>query len=337
MKKETLKIVIPMAGFGTRLRPHTWSKPKTLMRIAGKTVLDYVLEMLQTLPDPTNVELIFIVGYLGDQFKPYMDQHYPDLKVHYVLQPEMRGQSHAIYLAKELLHGPMLMVFADTLIESNLGLLADDTIEGIAWVKPVEDPRRFGVAVVNPEGWVTRLVEKPQEMNNNLVVVGFYYFKHSEDLLTAIEEQMARGIQLKGEFFLADAINILLERGLKMSTQRVAIWLDAGVPATMLETNQYLLDHGRDNTAEAVSRAGIVIIPPVYIDPTADVINSVIGPHASIGPGCRVESSIVRNSIVESEARVTNINLENSLVGSKTEVTGSTVAVNIGDNSTVKL
>ena len=337
MTQETLKVVIPMAGFGTRLRPHTWSRPKPLLRIASQTVLDYVLDMLKTLPDPDNVELIFIIGYLGDQFKPFMDEYYPQMKVHYVLQPEMRGQSHAIYLAKDLLRGPMLMVFADTLIESHLGMLNDPAIEGIAWVKPVEDPRRFGVAVVDGAGQVTRLVEKPQDMSNNLAVVGFYYFKQSEDLLAAIEEQIRRNIQLKGEFFLADAVNIMLERGLKMRTQKVDVWLDAGVPATVLETNRYLLEHGRDNSQQAAALSGVAVIPPVYIDPAAEIKNSVIGPFVSIGPGCVIESSVIRNSIVENDSRIISAVLDGSLVGRSVEVKGTPDEVNIGDNASLHL
>jgi glucose-1-phosphate thymidylyltransferase len=336
MISETLKVVIPMAGYGTRLRPHTWSKPKTLMRIGAKTVLDYVIDMLQTLPDPRNVELVFIVGYLGDQFKPYMDEHYPDLKVHYVEQPEMRGQSHAISLAAAHLSGPMLMVFADTLIEADLSILADETIEGIAWVKPVPDPRRFGVAVVNEMGWVTQLVEKPQSLENNLVVVGFYYFKHAEDLLAAIAEQMERDIQLKGEYFLADAVNIMLEQGLKMSTKIVDVWLDAGVPATMLETNRYLLEHGGDNSTEA-TRPGVAIIPPAFIHPTAQVTQAVIGPHTSIGPKATISDSIIRNTIVEDEAIIRGAILEEALVGRKAEISGHAHKLNIGDNATLNL
>ncbi len=337
MTQETLKVVIPMAGFGTRLRPHTWSRPKPLLRIAGQTVLDYVLDMLKTLPDPDNVELIFIIGYLGDQFKPFMDEYYPHMKVHYVIQPEMRGQSHAIYLAKDLLRGPMLMVFADTLIESNLGMLNDPAIEGIAWVKPVEDPRRFGVVVVDGAGQVTRLVEKPQDMSNNLAVVGFYYFKQSEDLLASIEEQIRRNVQLKGEFFLADAINIMLERGLQMRTQKVDAWLDAGVPATVLETNRYLLEHGWDNSQQAAARSGVALVPPVNIDPAAEIKNSVIGPFVSIGPGCVIESSVIRNSIVENDSRIITAVLDGSLVGRSVEIRGTPDEVNIGDNASLHL
>lgn len=337
MSKETLKIVIPMAGFGSRLRPHTWSKPKPLMHIAGKTVLDHVLDTIQTLPDPANVELVFIIGYLGDQFAPYMQAKYPGLKVHYVEQPEMRGQSHALYLAKEHLQGPMLMVFADTLIEADLSFLDREEAGAIAWVKPVPDPRRFGVAALRPDGWVDRLVEKPQSLENNLVVVGFYYFQQAEVLIAAIEEQMRRGIQLKGEYFLADAVNIMLEQGLKMRTEQVEVWLDAGVPATVLETNAYLLAHGHDNSAEAAKRPGVTVIPPVFIDPTAQVERSVIGPHVSIAAGCRVEDSLIRSSILEDQAKVSQAVLENSLIGRRAVVHGRTASLNTGDDSEVKL
>lgn len=333
MSRKTMKIVIPMAGFGSRLRPHTWSKPKPLMHIAGKTVLDHVLGTLKTLPDPDNVELVFIVGYLGEQFEPYMQKNYPGVKVHYIEQPEMRGQSHAIYLAREHLQGPMLMVFADTLIQADLSLLKDPQAEAITWVKPVPDPRRFGVAVVGEDGWVTQLVEKPQIMDNNLVIVGFYYFSQAEDLVAAIEDQMREGIQLKGEYFLADAVNIMLKKGLRMRTETVDVWLDAGVPGTVLETNAYLLEHGHDNSAEAAKRSGVTIIPPVFVHPSAIVEASVIGPHVSIGENCQVRSSIVRNSILEDEAQLKGTCLDGSLIGRRAQVESQMKQINIGDDT----
>jgi glucose-1-phosphate thymidylyltransferase len=198
MSDQSLKIVIPMAGLGVRLRPHTWSKPKQLIRLASKTVLDHVLDTFYTLPDPRNVEYIFIVGYLGAQIQAYMQATHPELRVRFVEQPEMRGQSHAILLAREFLHGPMLMVFADTLLETDLSFLAHEPADAVAWVKAVPDPRRFGVAVVGDDGWVSRLIEKPQDVHNNLVVVGFYYFKDSTALVSAIEEQIRRECLLRG-------------------------------------------------------------------------------------------------------------------------------------------
>jgi len=336
MPSQTLKVVIPMAGFGSRLRPLTWSRPKALLTLADKPVLAHVLDMLQTLPDPQNLELIFIIGYLGGQFEPYMREHYPEFKVHYVQQPEMRGQSHAIFLAKEHLGGPMLMIFADTLIESDLGFLADEQAEAVAWVKEVPDPRRFGVAVTDAQGRVARLVEKPQSMENRQAVVGFYYFADSLRLIEAIEEQMRRGLQLKGEYFLADAVNLMLEDGLHMRTQPVDVWLDAGVPATMLETNAYLLEHGRGNSAAAL-RPGVTLIPPVYIHPSAQISRAVIGPHVSIGAGCRIEDAVVRNSIVEAGAHIQDALVRDSLIGRHARLQGAYRRVVAGDNSQLEM
>ncbi len=223
--ENKLKIVIPMAGLGTRLRPHTWSRPKQLVTVAGKPVLDHVLDTLATLPDPENIELVSIVGYLAEQIQEHLLCCYPQIKSHFVLQEDPRGQSHAIHLAREYLKGPMMVIFADTLLEINLSFLASEEAEGVAWVKPVLDPRRFGVAVTDRDGWVKQIIEKPKDMDNNLAVVGFYYFKSSDDLIAAIEEQMRRNLQLNGEYFLADAINIMLERGLKMRIEKVDVWL----------------------------------------------------------------------------------------------------------------
>jgi len=332
-----MKIVIPMAGLGTRLRPHTWSKPKQLISVAGKAVLDHVLDTFSSLPEAEDVELVNIVGYLGDQIEEYITEHYPDLKASYVVQENPRGQSHAIYLARKFLSGPMLMVFADTLIETNLSFLENEQADAVAWVKPVPDPRRFGVAVLGNDGWVTHLIEKPETMDNNLVVVGFYYFRRAEDLLSAIEEQMERDIKLKGEYFLADAVNIMLERGLKMRTEIVDVWLDAGTSKALLETNRYLLDHSHNSDDRDAQLDSVVTIPPVFIHPTAKVVNSVIGPHVSIGERCQVESSILRDTILEEEAQVTDVILEGSLIGRRAQISRRAGVINAGDQTVVVL
>jgi glucose-1-phosphate thymidylyltransferase len=334
--ESTLKILVPMAGLGTRLRPHTWSKPKPLISVAGKAVLGHVLDMFSEVPHPEKVEYVFIVGYLGEQIEKYVKENYPHLKAKYVVQEEMRGQSHAVFLAKEHLQGPVILTFVDTLIEADLSFLANEPAEAIACVKPVDDPRRFGVTVINDEGYVEKLIEKPESMENNLAIVGFYYFKRAEDLLDAIEEQMRLDIQLKNEYFLADAINLMLEKGLKMRTQRVDVWLDAGTSETVLETNRYLLDHSRDNSHEA-ARPGVLINPPVYIHPTASVVNSVIGPYVSLGAECHVESSILRDSILSDGAQVVDVILEKSLVGQKSCIQSRPRNVNAGDQTEVML
>jgi glucose-1-phosphate thymidylyltransferase len=335
--ENTIKIVIPMAGLGTRLRPHTWSKPKQLVTVAGRTVLDHVLDTLASLPESTNVELINIVGYLADQIEDHMRANYPDIPSHFVMQENPKGQSHAISLAKEFLSGPMMVIFADTLIETDLSFLENESADAVVWVRPVPDPRRFGVAEVGEDGCVKKLIEKPDDMSINLAVVGFYYFKRAEDLLSAIDEQMKRGLELKGEYFLADAVNIMLERGLKMRAEKVEVWLDAGTPEALLETNHYLLENGCSNSAEAAKREGIVIIPPVFIHPSAEVINSIIGPYVSLGAGCHVETSILRNSILEDEAQVKDVILEGSLIGRRAQIQRRTGVVSAGDQTVVTL
>lgn len=337
MSKPVLKVVIPMAGLGTRLRPHTWSKPKQLVSVAGNTVFDHLMNSLASLPDPNRIELIAIVGYLGDQIEEHIRRRYPHLPARFVVQENPRGQSHAIKLAEEFLSGPMMVVFADTLIEADLSVLDDHTVEALAWVQPVPDPRRFGVASLGSDGWVTRLIEKPQDMSNNLAVVGFYYFKEAEKLIAAIDEQVRREIHLKGEYYLADAVNIMLEAGLKMRTCKVDVWLDAGTPDALLETNRYLLANGKDNSKEITSPADAVIIPPVYIHPTAEITTSIIGPYVSLGAGCRIKHSIIQDSILEDEAHVSGANIERSLVGRRACLNRRAGIVNLGDNTEITL
>jgi glucose-1-phosphate thymidylyltransferase len=334
---QTLKIIIPMAGWGTRMRPQTWSKPKPLVSVAGKTALDHLMQMFDSLPKGMDIEYIFIIGsYLGEQIPVYIKKHYPKIKASYVVQEEMKGQSHALWLARHSLHGPTIMVFSDTLIETDFGFIADEALDGVAWVKPVPDPRRFGVAEVDGAGRVTRLIEKPQTIENNLVLVGCYYFKKGEALVSAIDEQIKRNVQLKGEYFLADAINIMLEHGAQMRPEKVDVWLDTGTIEATLETNVYMLEHGRDNSADAAQREGVTIIPPVFIHPGAKVTRAVVGPHVSIGAGCEVNDCVIHNSILDEGAVATQSVLAGAFIGRQARVEGRARTVNIGDNSSIQ-
>jgi len=328
-----MKVVIPMAGYGTRLRPHTWSKPKPLVAVAGKPLLGHVLDTFAGLSFVD--EVIFIVGYLGQQVEDYVRQAYPDLRARYIEQREMLGQSHAIWLARQHLAGPMLMVFVDTLIEADLASLGHETAGAVAYVKAVPDPRRFGVAEVGKNGRVTRLVEKPADVSNNLAVVGLYYFRESAELLKAIDVQMERKEQLKGEYFLADAINVMLQGGLEMRVEPVDVWMDCGTPESLLETNRFLLDHGRDNSAEAAARPQVLIVPPVYIDPTAEVRQAVVGPHVTIAADCIVERSILQDSIIDAGSSIVDTTLAQSLIGRDARVIGRHRSLNVGDSSEV--
>jgi glucose-1-phosphate thymidylyltransferase len=337
MQNASLKVVIPMGGLGTRLRPHTWSKPKQLISVAGKAVIDHVMDSLASAPEAQNLEVICIIGYMGEQIEDYFNEHYPGLKKRFVIQEDPLGQSHAIKLAEQYLEGPMIMVFGDTLIRTDLSFLTQEKAEAIAWVQRVPDPRRFGVAVLGEGGFVTRLIEKPQDIANDLALVGFYYFDEARDLLLAIDEQIRRNAQLKGEYYLADAINIMLERNLKMRTHLVDAWLDAGTPEALLETNRYLLENGADNSKLANQREDIVIFPPVFVHPTAQVSGSIIGPNVSLGAHCHVIHSIIQNSILEDEARADGVILEGSLVGRRASLQRRAAIVNAGDNTDVRL
>lgn len=335
---ERFTIAIPMAGLGTRMRPQTWSKPKPLIHLAGCTVLDYVIGQFQSLPRFSDARFVLILGpNQKDQVVPYIDEHHPDKDVHYVIQEVMRGQSDALHLAKEYLQGPMLMTFSDTLIETDLSSLDKEPLDGIAWVKEVPDPRRFGVTEVDGNGHIKRLIEKPKDVDNNLAVVGFYYFKNGNNLMTAIEQQIARDISLNGEYFLVDAINIMIEKNAKMRVQPVDVWLDAGKPGALLKTNRYLLENGNDNSSEAKKRINVSIIPPVYIHPDAEVNNSIIGPHVSISQGAVIEDTVLKNSIVEQGATIKRMVLEKSLIGRSAAIRGRAEIMNIGDNSWIEI
>ena len=311
--------------------------PKQYLSLAGKTVLDFVLEQFASLPDSLEIEYIFIIGpNQREQVEAHMQKYHPEMIVHYVVQEVMRGQSDALYLAREYMHGPMLMSFSDTLIETDLSGLDRVEEDGLAWVRPVEDPRRFGVAIVNGDGRVTKLVEKPKDLTQNLAVVGFYYFKQAEDLVSAIEEQLQQNITLKNEFFLVDAVNIMLEKGAQMRTRQVVSWLDAGIPEAVLETNRYLLENGYDNSSEATQRQGVTIIPPVYIHPSANITASVVGPYVSIDRDCCLDNVVIRNSVLDEGTMVEQMVLSDSLLGKHVQVEGDAEHLNLGDHSWLK-
>ncbi len=324
------------------MRPHTYSKPKPLVSVAGRTTLEHLLDMFKTLPEPDNVEYVFIVSpYLGEtQIPKFMQENYPQLKASYVVQNEMKGQAHAIWLAREhLQQGPVIIVFSDSIIGTDFAFLDKEKADGVAWVLPFPDPRRFGVAVVGEDGWVERFIEKPSTLENNLVVIGCYYFKSGEKLIAAIEEQMRRQLTLKGEFFLADTISVMIEQGAKVRTHTGESWLDTGTIEATLDTNRTLLDQGKANKTADESNDGVKILAPSFVDPTAEIANSVIGPYASIGAGCKITNSTVTESILEAGCEIQSAALSRSLIGRQAKVQGRGdghfVQLNVGDNSDI--
>lgn len=332
-----MKVVIPLAGFGTRLRPHTFTKPKPMYPVAGKPVLGHLIDKLAGLDVS---EYVFITGYLGDQVEKYIKANYGNVPSSFVEQKELLGQAHAISLAREHLQTdePAFVIFVDTLFETDLTTLKTFNDDALIFVKEVDDPRRFGVAALDAQGYITRFVEKPPTMDNKLAVVGLYYFSSGKRLIDAVDMVMEKQIMLKGEYFLADAMTLLIESGAKFRTQEVSVWLDAGTPDAVLETNRYLLDHGKDNTAAAQAAAThSAIIPPVYIHFTATVDGSVIGPHVAIGANAKVSGSIIRDSIIDDGAQLANATLDQSLIGRNAKVQGRAATLNIGDTSAVSL
>ena len=327
-----MKVIIPLAGFGTRLRPHTYTKPKPLINVAGKPVLGHLLDKIAGLDID---EYIFIVGYLGDQVEDYVNSEYK-LNAHFVEQNEMLGQAHAIWLAREYLDDePVFILFVDTLFETDLTVLNTTKDDAVIFVKEVDDPRAFGVVTLDASGYITGIIEKSSSMDNRLAVIGLYYFKNGSELISAIQELMDNKIMTKNEYFLADAMDIMVKRGLKFRTAPVSVWLDAGMPKTVLETNRYLLEHGRDNSAEFANNKSMIIVPPVNIHPTATITNSVIGPHVTIAAKCTITSSILRDTIVDEGATCKDTLLEQSLIGRNARVEDQYRSINVGDSSAI--
>ncbi|NLV74898.1 MAG: NTP transferase domain-containing protein [Chloroflexi bacterium] len=324
-----MKVIIPLAGLGKRMRPHTWSKPKPLLQVAGKPVLGHVLDKF--LPIKPS-EVIFITGWLGDQITDYVSANY-DLPAHYVEQTELKGQAHAIYLAREFLSGPCIIVFVDTLFEADLTGLVESGLDGVLYVKEVPDPRRFGV-VVEEAGRVTQLIEKPEDDTYRNVMVGLYYVREGLDLVRAIETLIKDNRQTKGEFYLADALQVMIEDGARFGTCQVGVWEDCGTPEALLHTNRYLLANGHAQAGE-VSES--VVIEPVYIAASAQIERSVVGPYVTVGANAHISNTVIRDAIVEEGASIRNMIVANALVGQNAQALGMTASLNIGDDVVVDM
>jgi glucose-1-phosphate thymidylyltransferase len=325
-----MDVILPVAGFGTRLRPHTWSKPKPLVPVAGKPMLEHVLDrVMEANPD----KLVFITGYLGDQIEAWARETY-DVELAFVEQPEMLGQTDAILRTRHLVQDDALILFPDMLFETDFTGMRDASVDGIAFTKTVEDPSAYGIAVLDEDGRVTQLIEKPSDPVSHLAVIGIYYIRRSADLFDAMDRQIEQGKMLKGEYFLADAIQIMLDEGKTFVTRDVPVWEDCGNPDALLQTNRYLLDHG---SATDTTVADGAVIQPSYVHPDAQISGSVVGPYASIGAGAMLRGCVVSDSIVSDGATVDGVVIDHSVVGVKAEVIGSPCQIDIGDNSKVRV
>ncbi len=324
-----MQAIIPLAGKGTRVRPHTHSRPKPLLRVANRPVLSYVVEQLQELGVE---EMICITGHLAPQIEAFLAEHYPDLPVRYVEQVEQRGTADAIALAQPFVRGPVLIVFVDTLFEADFGLIAarpDDA--GIIWAKEVEDYQRYGVVVTDDEGYMVRIIEKPREPISRLANIGVYYVRDHALMFEGVRHVLGQDPNL-GEYFLTDAFQYMIDHGAKLYTAEVGGWFDCGKPETMLETNLAMLERGHGGGEPAGTAR---VEGPVAIAPDVRLEDSALGSNVSVAEGARVTRSRLRNAIVGASTVIEDCDLWDSLVGDHVVLKGVRGSVNIGDHSEV--
>ena len=323
-----MKAIIPVAGQGTRLRPHTHTTPKVLLHVAGKPIVGHILDQLVTLGIS---DLVMVVGYRGGMVQDYVDRDY-DFQAEFVEQRELLGLGHAILQTRDAVkEGPGLIVLGDTVFKANLDpvLHSKDALIG---VKPVEDPRRFGIAELEGNR-ITRLVEKPDHPSSNLAIVGIYYLPEMMALYEALDRLIGSEKRTKGEFQLTDALQDLLDQGNIMHPLPVDGWLDCGKPETLLDTNRQLLitnSHHRKID-------GTIVVDPVYIADSASVTSSIIGPFVSIGENSRIERTMLRDTIVNMGATVIGAALEKSIIGENATVVGKMTRLNVGDSSEIEV
>ncbi len=320
--------IVPVAGAGTRLWPHTLKTPKALLLVAGKPILAHILDQVAT-ANPERVILVVAPGPHGERIRRYA-QGYRGLEIECVVQAEPLGLGHAVAQAKQGAgSAPLLIVLGDTIVQAAIpDLLVGGSKVG---VREVSDPRRFGVATVR-DGRIVALEEKPEHPASPWALVGLYYIENGSALFACLDELVKAGRLTRGEIQLTDALQMLIQRGEELRPFPVAGWYDCGKVETLLETNRALLDR----LAGPVSREGVVIVAPVAMDPTADVAQAVIGPHVSIGPGARVHRALVRDSIVNEGATVEDILLEFSVVGENAVVRGAYQRLNVSESPEVE-
>jgi glucose-1-phosphate thymidylyltransferase len=324
-----MRAIIPVAGVGSRLRPHTFATPKVLLEVAGKPILGHIIDKVV---GEGISEATIIVGHLSDKIQEYVGSAYPSFRVSYVEQEDRLGLGHAIYLARETMDDqPVLIILGDTIFDVDLTPVVRGAHSALG-VKAVDDPRRFGVAET-AGGRITRLVEKPENPTTNLAVVGLYFIRNTRLLKECLHELVLSDRRTKGEYQLTDALQSMIERGEVFVPFPVDGWYDCGKPETLLSTNSALLE--KRSTSRTI--AGVVVNEPVYIAPTANLSNCIVGPNASVGDNAEITDAVVRNSIIGENAKVTGLLLENSIVGNGSVLTGGYRRINVGGASEIDL
>ena len=328
-----MKAIIPVAGAGAKLRPHTYTQPKALIPIAGKTILSFIVDQLH---EAGINEFIFIIGYLGEKIQEHVKVAFPHLTCHFVQQNERWGTGHAVELTKNIVGSDEVFVaLGDTICEFDVKEMVNSPYSMLG-VKKVEDPRLFGVAEIGTTGFIERVVEKPSIPKSNMALVGLYKIKETEFMYDCLSQLFKENIKTNGEYSLTDALEFMIQRGAQFKAFKVKNWFDCGRKDTLLESNATLLKKSGGNVSDNHDFPGTIIIPPVSIASNCVIKDSIIGPHVAIGPNTNIQQSIVRESIIGSYTNLFEVVLDNSLIGSDASVKGLSRSLNIGDNTEIE-
>ena len=329
-----MKAVIPLAGKGTRLRPHTHLTPKPLLRVGGRPVMSYILDDLKALGVE---EIVFVIGYLGEVVKEYMATEYPEIRPTYVVQEVQDGTAGAVKLAEPFVDGDVLILFVDTLFDADLKVAKslDSSWSGVIWAKEVEDYQRFGVIVTDAQGAMARIVEKPEEPISRLANIGLNYIRDSRPLFEGIDHTLANPPGPSGEFYLTDAFQYMVDQGSKILTAPVEGWYDCGKPETLLSTNEYLLETTQGWVAPSAQVEASVLRGPVRVEEEVILEGSTIGPNVTVERGARVRNSSIRNCIIGPAAVIEDSVLHDSLIGGHARIRGFQGKLSVADHSAV--
>jgi glucose-1-phosphate thymidylyltransferase len=334
-----MKLIIPMAGMGKRMRPHTLTVPKPLIHVAGKPIVQRLVEDIAAVVDEKIDEIAFVVGRFGGEVEENLLSIADSLgaKGKICYQDLPLGTAHAILCAQETLTGKVIVAFADTLFKADFKF--DQENDGIIWVQKIQDPSAFGVVKVNAENVITDFVEKPKEFVSDLAIIGIYFFKDGDNLKKELQYLIDNNVQEKGEYQLTNALENMKSKGIKFSPGQISEWLDCGNKDATVYTNQRILEF-KSKSEKLVNDSAViensVIVPPCYIGAGVKIINSVVGPYASIGVKTVIKNSIVSNSIIQAHSKINNSNLTNSMVGNNAELEGRILDLSIGDFNSIK-
>jgi glucose-1-phosphate thymidylyltransferase len=330
-----MKAVIPVAGAGTNLRPHTYTQPKPLIPVAGKPIIAFIIDSL--IEAGVN-EFVFVIGYLGEKIKLYVEGNYPGIKSEWVHQENRLGLGHAIWTARHCLTADdeIVIMLGDTIVDADLGSLLASPHSCLG-IKKVSDPRLFGVVELDAYGFVVRVAEKPNIPKSNLAIVGLYKIREVKELIESIDRLIQDGIKTRNEYQLTDALMAMITSGIKFTALEVFNWFDCGQKDILLETNAILLDRKQGAEQLEVKTHNTIIIPPVSIGANCQIRNSIIGPHVTVGGDSHIDSAIIKDSIIGSFTSIQEVVLHHSIVGHDAAIKGLRQSLNIGDNTQIDM